>query len=101
METDICECKRRRDQHGKLADSKPGVSFCVAFRLDRKATWNAERGEKRPRMCLLLTGCRICGAPGEVTYRKTEKGELFHDGCPGPRPTPVRSRSFTMPTRGA
>lgn len=99
METDICECGDSRGAHvtrltllGSLL--KPGLKGettglleldgCLAFRLDRKATWSAERGRKTRRTCLLLTGCVTCGATS-ATYRKGIDGRYLHQGCPGPK----------------
>lgn len=94
METDICKCgddrKAHKDLMGEIAQAaRPGASpshieieGCLDFILDRKATWRAERGQRRPRMATLLTGCRVCGAPS-VKYHRDATGRLLHTGCLG------------------
>lgn len=103
MENDICTCKAKRGDHQelglRLAAALKGrgkdavgddetitlsVAACDSFQLDRKATWNAERGRHIPRMCTLLTGCTVCGS-SSVTYHKDEQGRLKHTACPGPK----------------
>lgn len=92
METDICRCGVARAAHVDVKtllkpSGEPGqVSFagCLDFRLDRDATWKAERGTKRRRMCTLLTGCTVCGQTS-VTYHKDDRGHLRHTACPGPK----------------
>ncbi len=95
MKTDICRCQGTREEHEKTLEAMkltvapvpgyniPFILTCLKFQLDRKATWAAERGQPRPRMATLLTGCRTCGA-SSVTYHKDAKGRLWHTGCPGP-----------------
>ncbi len=95
MMTDICRCGTARGAHPDVtkllkpvaegaAPAQVAFEGCLDFRLDRKATWAAERGIKRRRMCTLLTGCVVCGDRRAVTYHKDAQGNLRHTGCPGP-----------------
>lgn len=97
METDLCTCGYDRKAHKQLmadlaAAARPGASpasievdGCMDFKLDRRATWLADREGKRTdhrRMGVLTHGCRVCGM-ATVTYAKRPNGTLYHLGCKG------------------
>lgn len=89
MTTDICFCGHLREAHLQgdtaLAAALKGEIVCAAFRLDRKATWHAERGQKAKRIVTVLKGCRACGNSSNVTYHKDAQGYLRHTACLGPQ----------------
>lgn len=68
--------------------------------FDRDEYW-ATKGKKKGRLCLRIVGCRTCGATHSVTWRKDERGQLQHEGCPGPRPlTPRETLEAEMKKAG-
>lgn len=94
MKSDICLCKATREDHEKanvaLAEALKGKVIaampiaCATFRLDRKATWHAERGNPPKHYITRITGCRVCGLGG-VMWQKDAHEKMQHVGCPGPK----------------
>lgn len=99
MEKDLCECGRQSREHDeKTPILREGETVCLRFRLDRKATWHAQKGQPRARgrRILAMSVCSACkSTQGPFEY---VDGHMRHRGCPGPRATPAPAKPTATTT---